>query len=138
MLQNIKNELLQNILLLAAKDSYSINGEMNNKNALKRGSFKYDILDVTIALGTNSLLYQTWGFYVSYHLCMYICIYVYMYICIYVYIIYLYIGYILYIWDMRYMIYNCIWYGVDDIGMRDIWYTHMVYMYGNQNWTILY
>ena len=39
--------------------SYSINGEISNKNALKRGCFKYDILEAIIALGTGSLLYQT-------------------------------------------------------------------------------
>ena len=38
----------------------------SNKNALKRGSFKYDTLDAIIMLTTGSLLYQTCGFYVSY------------------------------------------------------------------------
>ena len=59
MLQDTNNELLQNILLLGAKGRYSINGEIDNKNALKRGSFKYDILNAIIALSTGSLLYQT-------------------------------------------------------------------------------
>ena len=41
--QDTKNELLQNILLL--------NGEINNKVALNRGSLKYNILDAIIVLG---------------------------------------------------------------------------------------
>ena len=73
MLQDTKNELLQNILLLGVKASYSINGEINNKNAIKRGSFKYDILDAIITLGVSSLLYQSLCFYVPY-------IYIYVYI----------------------------------------------------------
>ena len=40
---------------IGAKDSYSTNGEINNKIALKRGSFKYNIHDTVIALGTGSL-----------------------------------------------------------------------------------
>ena len=39
------------------------------------------------------------------------------------------VRYILYIWYMRYMMYFYIWYGIDDIGIRDIWYTSMVYIY---------
>ena len=63
------------------KDSYSVNGEINNKIALKRGSFKYDILDAIFVLGIGSLLYQTWSFYV--------CI-IYIYLCINkIYIIYM-------------------------------------------------
>ena len=72
---------------IGAKDSYCINGEITNKIARKRGSLKYDILDAIIALGTGSLLYQTWGFYMSY---IYIYIYI-IYIYVYIYILYIYI-----------------------------------------------
>ena len=53
-------------------NNYSINGEINNKNAVKKDSFKYDILDAVMALAKDSLLYETFGFYVSY---IYLCIY---------------------------------------------------------------
>ena len=57
---------------IGAKDSYSINGEINNKIALKRGSFKYDILDAVVVLSIGSLLYQIEAsMYVSY---VYLCI----------------------------------------------------------------
>ena len=73
MLQDTKNELLQNFLLaIGAKDCHSINGEINNKIALKRGSFKYDILDALVVLSIGSLLYQIEAsMYVSY---VYLCI----------------------------------------------------------------
>ena len=74
MLQDTKNELLQNILFaIGAKDSYSINGDINNKIALKRASFKYDIHDTVIALGTGSLTLSK----VMFILCI---IYIFMYI----------------------------------------------------------
>ena len=69
-------------IAIGAKDSYSINGEIKNKIALKRGSFKYDIIDAIIVLGIGSLLYQTWGFYICMthtHIYVYIYIYIYMY-----------------------------------------------------------
>ena len=45
-----------------AKDRYSINGEVNNKIVIKRGSFKYDIHDTIITLGTDSLTLSDMGF----------------------------------------------------------------------------
>ena len=112
-LLDTNNELLQNILLLkvAKTDIYSINGEINSKIALKRGSFKYDVLEAIIASRIYSLLYQTWGFYISY---IYLCIYK-------IYIIYE----ILYMLYMRYIIYIYTWYGVDDTGIQDILYTYI-------------
>ena len=50
----------------------SINGEINNKIALKRGSFKYDIPDAVVVLSIGSLLYQIEAsMYVAY---VYLCI----------------------------------------------------------------
>ena len=60
-------------VVIGATDSYSINGETNNKIALKRGSFEYYILNVIIMLGRGSLLYQTWGF----NVCI---VYIFMYV----------------------------------------------------------
>ena len=55
----------------------------------------------------------------------------------YIYIYKIYIIYMIYeIYDIHLYIY--IWYKIDGIGIRDIWYTYMVNIYGNQNWTILY
>ena len=61
MLQGTKNELAtaKYFVAIGAKDSYFINGEINNKIALEGSSFKYDILNTIIALGTASSLYQT-------------------------------------------------------------------------------
>ena len=112
MLQDGKNELLQNILLLKVSKTTALKiWEFSNKNGLKRDSFKYYILGAVVVLGTDSLLYQTCGAYVSY---IYINIY---------------IRCILYIWSLRYMIYIYIWYGIDDIGIQNIWYTYMVYLW---------
>ena len=64
-----------------AKDRYSINGEVNNKIVIKRGSFKYDIHDTIITLSTDSLTLSDMRF---------LCI-IYIYLCIYkIYIIYKY------------------------------------------------
>ena len=56
-----------------AKDRYSINGELNNNTVIKRGSFKYDIHDTIITLGTDSLTSSNMRF---------LCI-IYIYLCIY-------------------------------------------------------
>ena len=92
---------------IGAKHSCSIKGEINNKIALKKGSFKYDILNIIIVLAIGSLLYQIWGFYV----CMIYIVYLYMtwdwwyrYDMIYIYdkyiyiILYIYISYYIYIY----------------------------------------
>ena len=78
-----------------AKDRYSINGEVNNKIVIKRGSFKYDIHDTIITLGTDSLTSSDMSF---------LCI-IYIYLCIYQ----IYITYMIYeIYDIYlYMIWDC-------------------------------
>ena len=77
-----------------AKDRYSINGEVNNKIVIKRGSFKYDIHDTIITLGTDSLTSCDMRFLCIIYIFMYISDIYYMYMIYEIYDIYLYM-----IWD---------------------------------------
>ena len=96
---------------------YSINVEINNKIALKRGGFKYDIHDTIIALGTGSLNLPNMRF-LSIYLSIYL--FIYLSICIYkiciifviyeIYDIYLYIMWHCWYRYTRYIIYI---YGTD-------------------------
>ena len=69
---------------MGTKDSYSINGEIDKKNAHKRRSFKYDILGTIIALSKGSLLYQTFSMYHINMYMYYMCVSYYMYYMYYV------------------------------------------------------
>ena len=55
-----------------AKDRYSINGELNNKTVIKRGSVKYDIHDTFITLSTDSLTLFVMRFLCIMYIFMYI------------------------------------------------------------------
>ena len=55
-----------------AKDRYSINGELNNKTVIKRGSVKYDIHDTIITLSTDSLTLFVMRFLCIMYIFMYI------------------------------------------------------------------
>ena len=55
-----------------AKDRYSINGELNNNTVIKRGSFKYDIHDTIITLGTDSLTLSVMRFLCIMSIFMYV------------------------------------------------------------------
>ena len=62
-----------------AKDRYTINGEVSNKIVIKRGSFKYDIHDTIITLGTDSLTSSDMSFLCIIYIFMYISDIYYMY-----------------------------------------------------------